>query len=130
MTIGRRQCLAWGAALAATPWLRTGAPAQAHADRAVRLVLAEAAGSSNDLVARLLAPPIAASLGQAVIVENRPGGATLIGTRSVIEAPPDGHTLLVSSTSALTVASLQAFPDFSYTDLATGLAKAKAEHSQ
>lgn len=107
MTIKNLRFLACaGAALTVALLMRTDATAQYQLDRPVKLVLAEAAGSSNDLVARLLAPPIAVLLGQAAIVENRPGGGTLVGTRSVIEAAPDGQALLVSSTSALTVASL------------------------
>ena len=106
MTLKRRGFLACAGAVALSPFIQTGATAQIYPDRPVKLVLAEGAGSSNDLVARLLAPPMSASLGQAVIVENRPGGGTLVGTRSVVDAPPDGYTLLVSSTSVMTVASL------------------------
>jgi tripartite-type tricarboxylate transporter receptor subunit TctC len=106
MIIKQRRFLACAGAIAIALLTGTDAPAQLYLGRPIKLVLAEAAGSSNDLVARLLAPPIAALLGQPVVVENRPGGGTLIGTRSVIDAAADGHTLLVSSTSALTVASL------------------------
>ena len=106
MIIKHRRFLACAGAIAIALLTGTDAPAQLYLGRPIKLVLAEAAGSSNDLVARLLAPPIAALLGQPVVVENRPGGGTLIGTRSVIDAAADGHTLLVSSTSALTVASL------------------------
>ena len=106
MIIKQRRFLACAGAIALALLTGTDAPAQLYLGRPIKLVLAEAAGSSNDLVARLLAPPIAALLGQPVVVENRPGGGTLIGTRSVIDAAADGHTLLVSSTSALTVASL------------------------
>jgi tripartite-type tricarboxylate transporter receptor subunit TctC len=106
MIIKQRRFLACAGAIALALLTGTDAPAQLYLGRPIKLVLAEAAGSSNDLVARLLAPPIAALLGQPVVVENRPGGGTLIGTRSVVDAAADGHTLLVSSTSALTVASL------------------------
>jgi tripartite-type tricarboxylate transporter receptor subunit TctC len=106
MITKQRRFLACAGAIAIALLTGTDAPAQLYLGRPIKLVLAEAAGSSNDLVARLLAPPIAALLGQPVVVENRPGGGTLIGTRSVIDAAADGHTLLVSSTSALTVASL------------------------
>lgn len=82
------------------------AHAQSYPNRQIKFILAEAAGSSNDVVARIIAQPISSILGQSVIVENRPGGGTLIGVRAVVEAPPDGYTLLVSSSSALITTTL------------------------
>ena len=82
------------------------AHAQSYPNRQIKFILAEAAGSSNDVVARIIAQPISSILGQSVIVENRPGGGTLIGVRAVVEAPPDGYTLLVSSSSALITTAL------------------------
>jgi tripartite-type tricarboxylate transporter receptor subunit TctC len=71
--------------------------------KTVRVVTTLAAGSATDIVARTLAERLSASLGQPVIVENRPGASTMLGAGVVAKAEPDGHTLLVTS-SAHTVA--------------------------
>lgn len=59
------------------------------------------AGTSNDYVARVLAPRLAAKLGQTVIVDNKVGGNGAIGTMEVLRAPPDGQAILVGSNSPL-----------------------------
>ncbi len=62
----------------------------------VRLVVPFPAGGSIDMVGRLLAPKLSASLGQSVIVDNHPGASGNIGMDFVAKAPRDGHTLLVA----------------------------------
>ncbi len=104
MRLSRRTLLRFaGASLALSS---SSAHAQSHPNHPIKFILAEAAGSSNDVVARIIAQPLASILGQGVIVENRPGGGTLVGVRAVVEAPPDGYTLLVSSSSALITTTL------------------------
>src|SRR5207237_5217091 len=51
----------------------------------------------NDVVARLIAPPMGVQLGQSVVIDNRPGGGTSIGVKAAMTAEPDGYTLLVSN---------------------------------
>jgi tripartite-type tricarboxylate transporter receptor subunit TctC len=99
MKLSRRRFLRVGAAaLPAAPRLAWG---QTYPTRPVRIIVAAAAGGANDIVARLMAPWLAARLGQ-FIVENRPGGSNNIGTEAVVRAPPDGYALLlVDSTAAI-----------------------------
>jgi len=78
-----------GLALAAT------AQAQDYPTKTVRIVAAYAAGGAMDMSARVIAPILAESLGQSVVVENRVGGAGLIGADLVAKSAPDGYTVLL-----------------------------------
>src|SRR5688572_973443 len=69
---------------------------QAFPSKPVRIITTQA-GGSNDLIARLIAQGIASSLGQQVIVENRPSGP--LSGQLVQQAPPDGHTILGAGTT-------------------------------
>ncbi len=69
----------------------------AFPERPVKLVVAFAPGSSTDTVARLLAEQMTTSMGQTVIVENKPGAGGNIATQAVMAAPADGYTLLFHS---------------------------------
>ena len=76
----------------------SAAPVQAAwPERPLKLVVAFAAGSSTDIVARLLAEQLQASLGQTVVVENKPGAGGNIATQQVMNAPADGYTVLIHS---------------------------------
>lgn len=61
--------------------------------KTMTITVAMAPGSSNDLIARTLSEKLSRKLGQAVVVENRPGGSGVIGVASVARAPADGHTI-------------------------------------
>ena len=65
--------------------------------------MATAAGSSPDVLARVIAEQLSASLGQAVVVDNRPGAGQTLGIRTLAEAEPDGHTLLLGTTGGLAI---------------------------
>ena len=86
-----------GAAALAKPSLSLAQGAWPN--RPIRLVAQFPPGGLVDTVSRLLAPQLAAALGQSVVVENRAGAGGLIGTDMVAKAPADGYTLLVSHAS-------------------------------
>ena len=80
-------------------WLAIAAEAQEFPSKPVRLVVGYAAGGPTDVIGRLLAQDMSATLGQGVVVENKTGANGLIGTLEVKKAPPDGYTLLVTTLS-------------------------------
>jgi len=87
-------------------FLCAAALAQSAADyptRPIRIVVPLAAGGNVDIVARTLAEPISRSLGQPVVVENRPGASSLVGTQFVAKSAPDGYTLLAMANTFATV---------------------------
>jgi tripartite-type tricarboxylate transporter receptor subunit TctC len=77
--------------------------AQGWPSRPVKLVVPFPAGSSPDLVARILAEPLAASFAQPFVVENRPGAGGNLGTGAVARAAPDGYTFGLSIPGPLAV---------------------------
>ncbi len=83
------------AASAAVLTLAQGARAQAYPSRPVRLVVGFAAGSTTDILARLIGAWLSERLGAQFIIENRPGAGANIATEAVARAAPDGYTLLM-----------------------------------
>lgn len=78
--------------------------AQAYPARPVRMIVPYPAGGASDVIARMIAQHLTASLGQPVIVDNRPGASGHLGTQLALKAAPDGHTMLfIASTSAINV---------------------------
>jgi len=80
-----------------------GAAAQDYPSRPIRLVVAFAAGGTTDFVARQIAEKAKASLGQSIVVENKPGANGAIGADFVAKAEPDGYTLFFSTAGALAI---------------------------
>ena len=70
---------------------------QAYPARPVKIVVPFAVGGSADVYGRFLAAKLSDSLGQPVVVENRPGGGAVVGTDAVAKSPADGYTVLVMS---------------------------------
>jgi tripartite-type tricarboxylate transporter receptor subunit TctC len=91
------------AGLTCTAALATPAQAQ-YPERAIKLVVPQAAGSATDNGARILAHEMSQELGQSVIIENRPGSAFVVGNDAVAKAQPDGYTLLFASIGAFAIA--------------------------
>jgi tripartite-type tricarboxylate transporter receptor subunit TctC len=90
----RREFFRFVLAAAAAPAVSGLARAQAYPTRPVHLIVYFPPGGVGDLMARLIGQWLSERFGQAVIIENRPGGSGNIGTEAVAHAPADGYTLL------------------------------------
>jgi tripartite-type tricarboxylate transporter receptor subunit TctC len=86
------------------------APALAQPARPIRIIVPFPPGGSNDVIARPLAERMQARLGQAVVIENRPGAGGSIGAGQVAQAAPDGLTLMLTSSSFAASAVVQRTP--------------------
>jgi tripartite-type tricarboxylate transporter receptor subunit TctC len=95
MTIPRRAFLRLACGAAALPVAAPTARAQAYPTRPVHVIVGQAAGSSSDITARLIAAPLGRQLGQPFVVDVRPGATGNIATEAVVRSAPDGYTLLL-----------------------------------
>jgi tripartite-type tricarboxylate transporter receptor subunit TctC len=78
--------------------------AQAFPARPIHMLVGFAPGGGADVVARVIAPPLAQELGQPVVIENRPGAGGNVATKFVAtEARPDGYTILMGTIAALAI---------------------------
>ncbi|MCC7168492.1 MAG: tripartite tricarboxylate transporter substrate binding protein [Rhodospirillales bacterium] len=77
--------------------------AQTYPTKPVRIIVPYPPGGGNDIVARALGQKLTESLGQNVLVENKPGGGTLIGAEAAAKAPPDGYTLFVGTIATMAI---------------------------
>ena len=78
-------------------------PAKDYPSRPIRLILANAPGSSIDTMSRIITSRMGEALGQPIVIENRDGASGAIGMEAGKNAKPDGYTLVCASTSAMTV---------------------------
>jgi len=72
-------------------------------EKPVRIVVTFAAGGASDIVARVIAEPLGKALGQAVVVDNKPGSGGTIGGLEVVRAAPDGYTLMLSNSTPTSI---------------------------
>ncbi len=98
MTTRRKFLLLSGAALAA-PALPQLASAQRWPARPIRAIVPFTAGSTIDIIGRIVLEPLSAALGQPIVVENRGGAGGTVGTALVAKAEPDGHTILIHASA-------------------------------
>ena len=83
-----------------------GAFAQAYPNKPIRMLAISAPGGGTDLLARTYAQGMADSLGQSIVIDNKPGGGGIIATETLAKAPPDGYTILMTNTSHSVLPSL------------------------
>jgi tripartite-type tricarboxylate transporter receptor subunit TctC len=81
----------------------SAAAAQDYPTRPIRMIVAFSAGGTTDYVARTIADKVRGSLGQPVVIENKPGANGAIGADFVSKAEPDGYTLFFSTAGALSI---------------------------
>ena len=118
--IARRHLLLGAALLAGLSGpLQAQAQAQtAFPNRAITLIVPFAPGGIADVTARTVAEAMAKSLGQPVVVDNRPSAGSIVATQAVINAKPDGHTLLLlTNSNAVSVGLFKKLPYDTIKDL-------------
>jgi tripartite-type tricarboxylate transporter receptor subunit TctC len=110
--MNRRQILSLAAGSMVLPLLPSRASAAAYPTRPVRILIGFPAGGTADILTRMIGDRLQDRLGQAFVVENRPGAATNLATEAVVRAEADGYTLLATTTSNLINNAL--FDDLKY----------------
>jgi tripartite-type tricarboxylate transporter receptor subunit TctC len=89
-----------------------GARAQGYPSKPIRVIVGYTAGGAVDIVARAVAQQLQTSMGQPVIIENKPGGGTNIALRALIDSPPDGYTLMLTANAIAANMSLYQPPPY------------------
>jgi tripartite-type tricarboxylate transporter receptor subunit TctC len=129
--ITRRRLLAAGIAIPAAAriahiqgWTRASAqgsgqsPAPSWPTKPIHVIVPLTPGSASDVMARIVGDRLSATLGQPVVVENRPGAGNTIGMAAVAKADPDGYTVLVNSSTHTVTPATRSNLGFEMSDLA------------
>ena len=100
----RRKIIAGAAALTAPIlWSGSSRAADSYPSKVITILVPQAPGGANDIIARALGQKLATALGSPVIVENKPGAGGNVGTTYVARQPKDGYTLLLNAQSVQTI---------------------------
>jgi hypothetical protein len=83
--------------LVANLFFASNLQAQEYPSKPIKVLVGYAPGGAVDLVARTLGQSLSASMGQSVVIENKPGAGTNIAVKQLIDSPPDGYTLMVAA---------------------------------
>lgn len=111
--VSRRSMLAWTAAACAAPAFADSA----FPNKPIRLLVGFPAGGAADVLTRVMAGGLAKSIGQPVMVDNRPGADGIIAASELLKSAPDGHTIFMGTvTTMISVPSLKANPPFQARD--------------
>src|SRR5215475_9060198 len=97
MKLPRRRFLHLAAGTAVLPAVSRIARAQAYPARPVRLIVNLAPGGGLDFMSRIIGEYLSRSLGQQIVIENKPGAGGMLGVETVAKSPPDGYTLLATT---------------------------------
>ena len=100
----KKLLFAFAAALILTAGFANPAPAQDFPQRPIHLIIAFGPGGGSDIIGRILAESLQTKLGQAVVVENKPGAGGILGNDMVARATPDGYTLGIMTAGQLIAA--------------------------
>jgi tripartite-type tricarboxylate transporter receptor subunit TctC len=92
------------AVVLAISFIATGSLAQSYPSKPIRFISPYAPGGGTDILARLIGQKLSESVGQPVVIDNRPGAGGVIGTEIVAKSPPDGYTVMLASPSPIVVA--------------------------
>lgn len=88
------------------------AQAQTFPSKTIQMMVFISAGGVADLGGRLYAEKVGSSIGQRVVVENRPGGTGSVAAAALMQAPPDGHTVLLTAIAAHTIVPMMQRPPY------------------
>jgi tripartite-type tricarboxylate transporter receptor subunit TctC len=108
----RRSFFGLAAGALAAPALPQLASAQAYPSKPIRAMIPFSAGSSLDIVGRLVLDPLSTRIGQPIVIENRGGAGGTIGSGIVAKSDPDGYTLLVNASAHSSATA--AYPNITY----------------
>jgi tripartite-type tricarboxylate transporter receptor subunit TctC len=114
MTFHRRKFLRLAASAASLPAVARIARADTYPSHPVRLVVGFAAGSTTDILARLMGQWLSQRLGQQFVIDNRPGAGGNIGAETVVKSAPDGYTLLMVPPAVAANAALYEHLNFDF----------------
>ena len=108
-TLSMRRFSSIPAAVAVALGLASGlaSAAEPYPSKVIRLIVPYAAGGTGDIIGRLVGGKLAQSLGQSVIIDNRPGAGGNIGAEATVRAAPDGYTVVIAAISLASNPSLQ-----------------------